>query len=344
MTPRRLLIATDAWKPQINGVVRTLTELCAELGRRGVAVTLLTPDDFTTMPLPTYPDIKVALPRPRTIAALLDQDQPDHCHIATEGPIGWTVRKACMERKITFTTSYHTRFPEYLQERAPIPLGLSYAVLRHFHSAADATMVATSSVEAELSARGFPRLLRWSRGVDLSRFTPDAAPAIGHEWRRPIFLSVGRLAPEKNLDAFLSLKLPGTKVVIGDGPSAAQLRDTHRDAVFLGAREHEDLPGLYAHADVFVFPSRTDTFGLVLIEALACGTPVAGFPVAGPRDVVGDAKVGVLSDDLRQAAIAALSVDRAACRSHALGFTWEAATDQFLANVAASKALPRLSA
>lgn len=344
MPVRRLLIATDAWRPQVNGVVQTLSSLTCELRRRGTEVDLLAPGDFPTWPLPTYPDIRIAWPGAGAAAARIRQFAPDHVHLATEGPIGWATRKACLDRGIAFTTSYHTRFPEYLQERAPIPLALSYKVLRHFHGSAAGTMVATASIEAELTGRGFGRLMRWSRGVDLERFTPQAAVPTGHEWKRPVFLTVGRLAPEKNLDAFLSLKLPGTKVVVGDGPSAAQLRARYPEAVFLGMRTHDELPGLYAHADVFVFPSRTDTFGLVLIEALACGVPVAAFPVAGPRDVLGDAPVGVLSEDLRRAAIMALSIDRAVCRRHALGFTWQASADQFLANVERARAGVRQSA
>jgi glycosyltransferase involved in cell wall biosynthesis len=335
MPPRRLLIATDAWSPQVNGVVRTLTQLSAELERRGHAVEMLTPAGFPTWPLPTYPDIRVALASQAEVIARIARFRPDHCHIATEGPIGWAARKACMDRGLPFTTSYHTRFPEYLLERAPIPLDLSYAVLRHFHGAAGGTMVATDSIRAELESRGFRRLMRWGRGVDLSRFRPGAAGTASADWPRPIFLSVGRLAPEKNLDAFLCLDLPGTKVVVGDGPAAARLRERYPDTVFLGERPHGDLPALYAVADVFVFPSRTDTFGLVLVEALACGTPVAAFPVAGPRDVIGDSGAGVLSDDLRGAALAALRIDRALCRTHALGFTWEASADQFVANVRA---------
>jgi glycosyltransferase involved in cell wall biosynthesis len=332
----RLLIATDAWAPQVNGVVRTLTCLADELKRRGVVVEMVTPQDFRTGPMPTYPDIRIARVGGAAVMDRLDAFRPDHIHIATEGPIGWAMRKACLERGLVFTTSYHTRFPEYLQQRAPVPLGVSYAVLRHFHSAAAGTMVATDSIRSDLADRGFTRLMHWGRGVDLTRFTPDAPPRIGHEWPRPIFLYVGRLAPEKNVEAFLSLRLPGTKVVVGDGPSANQLRERWRDAVFLGERDHSELPGFFAHADVFVFPSRTDTFGLVLIEALACGTPIAAFPVAGPRDVVGSAPAGVLSEDLQRASIAALTIDRAACREHALGFTWQASADQFLANLAAS--------
>lgn len=337
MAIKRLLIATDAWKPQINGVVQTLTMLTGELERRDIVVDIISPDGFLTLPLPTYPDIRIALAGGYSVRERITVLDPEHVHIATEGPIGWAVRKVVLERNMPFTTSYHTRFPEYLARRAPVPIELSYAVLRHFHNAGAGIMVATPSLEDDLRQRGFANMMRWGRGVDLARFTPDAPPAIGHEWPRPIFLYVGRLAPEKNLDAFLSLNLPGTKVVAGDGPSADELRERYRQVVFLGPRTHAELPAIYANADVFVFPSRTDTFGLVIIEALACGVPVAAFPVAGPRDIIGQARVGVLSEDLRQAAMSALTIDREACRRHARDFTWERSADQFLANIAEAR-------
>lgn len=344
----RLMIATDAWEPQTNGVVQTLRSLIAELGRRGVAAHVVSPLDFPTIPLPTYHEISLALTRARAVRDMIVRVAPEHLHIATEGPVGWAARRAARDLGMAFSTSYHTRFPEYLRQRAPVPLELSYAILRRFHSLAAVTMVATDSIEAELRTRGFRNLARWGRGVDLARFRPDAAGPIHHEWPRPIFLYVGRLAPEKSVEDFLALDLPGTKLVVGDGPSAQQLRDRFRQAVFLGARSHAELPAIYAEADVFVFPSRTDTFGLVLVEALACGTPVAAYPVAGPRDVVGEARVGVLSEDLKAAAMAALQIDRDRCRRHALGFTWERSADQFLANIelvrSQARELGRLSA
>jgi glycosyltransferase involved in cell wall biosynthesis len=341
----RLLIATDAWTPQINGVVRTLGSLVAELERRGHVVEVLNPGDFPTVPLPTYQEIRLAWPWPASIRARIEAFVPDHVHIATEGPIGWATRHVCLQRGRAFTTSYHTRFPEYLLARAPIPLNLSYAALRSFHNAGRGIMVSTPSIEAELMQRGFERLMRWGRGVDLARFHPGAVlpdPSCGLPGDvlaglpRPIFLTVGRLAPEKNLPAFLALDLPGTKLVVGDGPAMDELKQAFPKAVFLGPRSHDALPALYAHADAFVFPSLTDTFGLVLIEALACGLPVAAFPAPGPRDVIGDSGAGVLDADLKAAAMAALRLDRGRCRSHALGFTWERSADQFLANVAAA--------
>ncbi len=335
----RLLLATDAWVPQVNGVVKTLGFLTDELRQRGVEICVISPSDFPTLPLPTYHEIRLAWPRPSVIRKTMAQFSPDHVHIATEGPIGWAVSHACLQGGHAFTTSYHTRFPEYILARAPIPLDMSYAILRSFHNAGHGVMVATQSIENELAARGFNNLMRWGRGVDLARFRPDADTSCLPQWPRPVFLTVGRLAPEKNLDAFLSLDLPGTKVVIGDGPLSGILRERYRQAVFLGPRHHADLPAFYAHADAFVFPSLTDTFGLVLIEALACGLPVAAFPVPGPRDVIGASGAGVLSRDLRSAALGALRINRGDCRQHALGFTWKASADQFLANVTRAKAL-----
>ncbi len=332
----RILIATDAWAPQVNGVVRTLEATIRELGRRGIATRVVSPDMFRSAAMPGYGEIRIAWPRQSTIRALIDDFAPDHAHIATEGPIGWAVRRICMQRGLAFTTSYHTRFPEYLRARLPVPLGLSYRALRRFHAPSRGVMVATESIGRELAARGFGGTLRWGRGVDLAGFRPDAGEGAPCPWPRPVFLSVGRLAPEKNLDGFLSLDLPGTKVVAGDGPAAAELKARYPKAVFLGAQPHAALPALYAQADVFVFPSLTDTFGLVLVEAMACGLPVAAFPAPGPLDVVGGSGAGVLSADLRKACLGALRVDRDLCRKHAEGFTWERATDQFLRNIAAA--------
>jgi glycosyltransferase involved in cell wall biosynthesis len=328
----KLMIVTDAWLPQVNGVVKTLTATIAGLEARGVVVQVVGPDQFRTMPLPSYGEIRLALARPAALRERIDGFDPDHVHIATEGPLGWAARHVCLRQGRCFTTSYHTRFPEYLRARAPVPLSMSYRVLKRFHNAGDGVMVATQSVEDELRERGFVNIMRWSRGVDLSRFHPDAPPP-PESWSRPVFMTVARLAPEKNIEAFLELDLPGTKVVVGDGPSADMLRQRFPRAVFLGARTHDELPGLYANADVFVFPSRTDTFGLVLIEALAAGLPVAAYPVAGPRDIIGDSAAGALSEDLRQASLDALRLDRAVCREHALTFTWDHSVEQFIANI-----------
>jgi glycosyltransferase involved in cell wall biosynthesis len=328
----KLIIVTDAWLPQVNGVVKTLTATIAGLESRGVVVRVVGPDQFRTMPLPSYGEIRLALARPAALRERIESFDPDHVHIATEGPLGWAARHVCLKQGRCFTTSYHTRFPEYLRARAPVPLSMSYRVLRRFHNAGDGVMVATQSVENELRERGFVNIMRWSRGVDLSRFNPNAPPP-PESWPRPVFMTVARLAPEKNIEAFLQLDLPGTKVVVGDGPSADMLRQKFPQAVFLGARTHDELPGLYANADVFVFPSRTDTFGLVLIEALAAGLPVAAYRVAGPRDIIGESAAGVLSEDLRQASLDALRLDRAACREHALTFTWDHSVEQFITNI-----------
>jgi glycosyltransferase involved in cell wall biosynthesis len=327
----RVLIATGAWHPQINGVVRTLQSLTATLEGLGATVRLLTPDGFASVPLPTYPGLRCALPRPSAIAARIEQAAPDAIHIATEGPIGFMVRRYCMARGLPFTTSFTTRFPEYIAARAPFPVTWGYAALRRFHKAATITMVSTQSLMTELAGRGFPRLKMWSRGVDTELFRPERAIDLG--FPRPIFMCVGRIAPEKNLEAFLSLDLPGSKVVIGHGPQEAELRARFPDARFLGALSGENLAAHVAAADVFVFPSKTDTFGIVQLEALASGVPVAAFPVTGPKDVIGDAPVGMLDNDLRRACLAALEMSRQACRQHALQFSWAASATQFLDHV-----------
>jgi glycosyltransferase involved in cell wall biosynthesis len=334
----RVLIATDAWHPQVNGVVRTLTSLAASAQRLGVAVDFLTPVGFPTVPVPTYPSLRLALPARRRIAELIEKLRPDGIHIATEGPIGYAVRRYCRRRGLPFTTSYTTRFPEYIAARAPIPEALSYAVLRRFHAAGAATMVSTPSLLAELTQRKFANLVLWTRGVDTELFRPERAIDLGLP--RPIFLTAGRVAVEKNLEAFLALDLPGSKVVIGDGPQEAELRRRFPDVKFVGLLQGTALAAHVAAADVFVFPSRTDTFGLVQLEALACGVPVAAFPVTGPRDVIADNPVGVLSDDLRAACLGALHISRDACRTFALARSWENSARQFIAHVSAAVRKP----
>lgn len=334
--PRRILFATDAWRPQLNGVVKTIEALIGELGRRGIAIDVIEPHAFLTIPAPTYPEIRLALPARRRIRRRVEAFAPDHVHIETEGPVGWAVRALCLRLGLPFTTSFHTRLPEYVRARAPVPLAVTYAALRRFHNAGLGVMAPTRTLVEELTARGFARVMRCGRGADLALFRPDAPRKVDLSGLpRPIFLSVARLAPEKNLEAFLRLDLPGACVVAGDGPDGDRLRARFPQAVFLGALDHAELAGVYGQADVFVFPSLTDTFGLVLVEALACGLPIAAFPAPGPRDVVGDAAVGVLGEDLRASALAALRIDRQACRTHALGFTWPRVADQFLANIAA---------
>ncbi|WP_184431200.1 glycosyltransferase family 4 protein [Roseospira goensis] len=329
------MIVSDAWFPQVNGVVRTLDTLREHLERRGHAVRMVTPDQFDTVPCPTYPQIRLALaPRHRLTKALTEW-HPSVIHIATEGPLGWAARGLCLDRGLPFTTAFHTRFPEYVHARFWVPVDWSYALLRHFHSRAEAVMVATPSIEAELTRWGFTNIRRWGRGVDTDLFRPRDKGALDGviSGPRPWFVYVGRVAIEKNIEAFLSLDLPGTRIVVGGGPQLEELRTAHPDVVFVGEKRGEDLALHYAVADAFVFPSLTDTFGLVLLEALACGVPVAAFPVAGPLDVIGDAPVGRLDDDLRAAALAALEVPAARCRAFALRHGWEASVDQFLGNV-----------
>lgn len=327
----RVLIATDAWHPQINGVVRTLESLSQSLESIGAAVSFLTPHGFPSLPLPTYPGLRLALPRPAEIAARIERARPAAIHIATEGPIGFLTRRYCRVNNVPFTTSLTTRFPEYIAARVPFSVEWGYALLRRFHAPARATMVATPSLRAELTSRGFVNLQLWGRGVDTDLFRPDRAIAL--DLPRPIFMSVGRLAPEKNLEAFLSLTLPGTKVIIGHGPQEAELRARFPQAVFLGSMSGETLARHLAAADVFVFPSQTDTFGIVQLEALASGVPVAAFPVTGPMDVIGDAPVGMLDHDLGRACLEALSLSRAACRAHAMQFSWRGSATQFLSNL-----------
>ena len=329
----RILVATDAWHPQVNGVVRTLTSLARSASALGAEIEFLTPDGFPSVGVPTYPGLRVAWPDRREIAKRIEAAAPDAIHIATEGPIGWSARAYCRRRKLAFTTSYTTRFPEYVQVRTLIPASVGYAVLRHFHAAAAMTMVATASLKQELSARGFRKLGFWTRGVDTDLFNPDQPVTL--DLPRPIFMTMGRVAVEKNLDAFLSLELPGSKVVIGDGPQRAELERRYPQVKFLGEKKGADLSSHLAAADVFVFPSLTDTFGVVQLEALACGTPVAAFPVTGPKDVIADHPIGALSEDLREACIRALGMSREACRNFAIERSWENSARQFIGNLTA---------
>ncbi len=331
----RILIATDAWDPQVNGVVRTLKATARELEARGHAVRFITPDGFTTVPMPTYPEVRLALFAKARIADVISTFMPDAIHIATEGPIGLGARQVCVERGFPFTTSFHTRFPEYIEARIALPSSWTYGLVRWFHQAATRTMVATASLEHELRGRGFTNLCAWSRGVDTNLFKPGAKSLF--DLPRPISLYVGRVAVEKNIDAFLALELPGTKVVVGDGPQLAELKARFPGVHFAGARFGEDLAAHYAASDVFVFPSRTDTFGLVMLEALACGVPVAAFPVQGPRDVLErGAGAGVLDECLKSAVEGALTLSPQRCRQYALQYSWGACTNQFLDNLETS--------
>lgn len=327
----RILVATDAWHPQINGVVHTLSALQKHARRAGVDISFLSPEGFPTVPLPTYPGIGLALPDRREIAHRIEEARADAIHVATEGPVGHAVRAHCLRYRLPFTTSFTTKYPEYIAARFPVPARLSYWVLRRFHAAARVTMAATGSLIRDLRGHGFRRLGLWTRGVDTELFTPDRAISLDPDLDlpRPIFLNVGRVAVEKNLDAFLSLDLPGSKVVIGDGPMLPNLRRRYPQAHFLGAIRGEALAARIAAADVFVFPSRTDTYGVVQLEALACGVPVAAFPVTGPRDLLTGTGAGVLDEDLRRASLSALAIPRSACRALALRHSWERSVRQF---------------
>jgi len=327
----RVLVASDAWEPQINGVVRSLQQVRDRAPALGFATDFVTPDAFRSFPMPGYPEIRLAMASTRALLQRIDAFRPDIIHIATEGPIGLAARNACLARGLPLTTSYHTRFPEYLRARLPVPLALSYAALRRFHGVADGILVSTPSLEADLAARGLKNLMRWSRGVDLTQYSPRQSS--NTSLKRPIFLNVGRVAVEKNLEAFLALDLPGTKMVVGDGPARASLAARFPDAVFTGAKTGAELAELYRQADVFVFPSRTDTFGVVLLEALASGLPVAAYPVMGPKDVIHNTKAGVLAEDLRAAALACLDINPEACLALAARYDWDASIRQFRDNL-----------
>lgn len=330
--PKTVLIVTDAWHPQINGVVRSIERVSEEMSARGIDVKYLTPLQFKTWPMPSYDEIRLSRTLPKPVYEIIEAAAADAIHLATEGPLGLIARRYCMRRRIPFSTAYHTQFPEYLKARAPVPLRWSYRYMRWFHAPARFCLVGTPHLEKLLESQGFTNVAIWSKGVDTELFSPGKRvtdPDI-FPYPRPVFLYVGRVAVEKNIEAFLKLDLPGSKLVVGGGPSLKSLQEAYPAVTFLGPRQGEELAQLFASADVFVFPSRTDTFGLVLLEALSSGTPVAAYPVTGPIDVIGDAPVGILDDDLRAAALKALEVSRAACREYAQRFSWHASTDQFL--------------
>ncbi|MGO1119232.1 glycosyltransferase family 4 protein [Rhodovibrionaceae bacterium A322] len=333
-----VLFVTDAWRPQVNGVVRTLEHTAEELVRMGVRVEVLSPQEFRTVPCPTYPEIRLSLTHRKAIQKRIVEFDCEHLHIATEGPLGLLAGAAARKLGLAFTTSYHTRFPEYVEARWPLPVGWLYAWFRRFHNFSHGCMVATDSLKEDLQRHGFRNLMTWSRGVDLETFHPDRPSVLPPDLPRPIFVNMGRVSVEKNITAFLDLDLPGSKVVIGDGPQLADLKRAYPEVHFTGGKVGEDLAAHLASGDVFVFPSRTDTFGLVLLEALACGLPVAAYPVMGPRDVVGGSDVAVLSDNLQEAALAALDIPRDRCRDWALRHTWASCTEQFMANANLAKA------
>jgi glycosyltransferase involved in cell wall biosynthesis len=330
----RVVLVTDAWEPQTNGVVSTLRYTMAEMQRLGIEVLRISPEQFTTVPCPSYPEIRLAVfPGPK-VGALLNEFQPDAIHIATEGTLGVAARQWCIARKLRFTTSYHTQFPEYVRARWPIPLGVSYGYMRWFHDAAEQTMVSTREMQSMLERRGFRNLKRWGRGVDTELFRPSGnltAQTV------PLFAYLGRVSIEKNVDEFLALDLPGRKLVIGDGPARESLQQRFPEVRFTGVLKGQALVSELNRASVLVFPSQTDTFGLVMLEAMACGVPVAAFPVTGPIDVVTPGVTGELDQDLRRAAIKALQLDRAEIRRLALTRSWANATAEFVDNLVSAR-------
>ncbi len=327
----KVMIVTDAWEPQVNGVVRTLKNTTRELIALGHRVELLTPLEFRTVPCPTYPEIRLSLFPKRHLNQRIDEFAPDALHIATEGPLGLAARAWAIKHQVPFTTAYHTRFPEYVQARFGIPLAATYRFLHWFHKRSLAVMAPTPVVKTDLEKFGFTNVVLWTRGVDLDIFHPMDSKVLNTA--RPIFLYVGRVAVEKNVEAFLKLDLPGSKWVAGEGPALGELKSRYPQVNYLGVLSQAELAKVYAAADVFVFPSRTDTFGLVLLEALACGTPVAAYPVTGPIDVLGKGDAGAMDEDLREACLQALRIDRTAARAWAERFSWRAASEQFAAHL-----------
>ena len=327
----RIALVTDAWAPQVNGVVRTLGAVTAELARRGHEIEVISPGEYRSLPCPTYPEIRLALAGSHTVGARLAEFVPEAIHISTEGPLGWAARRWCLANGRQFTTAYHTQFPEYLARRSHLPASVFWPYIRRFHGPSSGVMVATETIRAQLAAHGITQLREWSRGVDLAQFGPNIAPHdLFFDLPRPIQLYVGRVAVEKNIEAFLANSHRGSKVVVGDGPALARLRAVFPEAHFVGQQSGKALAACYAGADVFVFPSRTDTFGLVMIEALACGTPVAAYPVPGPLDVL-TPESGFMAEALEDAIAGALALDRELCLARGSEFSWEASTDQFLA-------------
>jgi glycosyltransferase involved in cell wall biosynthesis len=332
------MLVTDAWEPQVNGVVRTLSRVVGELRDMGVEVEVVSPSDgYKTIPLITYEEIKLAFWAKDDVEARFRAFAPDAVHIATEGPLGWAMRSICLGYKFPFTTSYHTQYPEYVTARFPfIPLGATYAFMRAFHSKSGRVMVATPTMMERLLARGFKNVTAWSRGVDTDQFNPakrNVENGVFAGLERPVWVNVGRVAVEKNIETFLKLDLPGSKVVVGDGPQRAELMQRYQQAVFTGAKFNEELAHCYADADCFVFPSLTDTFGLVILEAMAAGTPVAGFNAPGPKDLIPGSNAGAISDDLREACLTALTMSREDTRAFAEKFSWRACAMEFLHNL-----------
>ncbi|MCE7796092.1 glycosyltransferase family 1 protein [Sphingobium sufflavum] len=334
--PSRIVVVTDAWTPQVNGVVRTLCAVRKELESRGHAMIVISPDRFTTLPCPTYPEIRLAMSTPRSVGRMIAQLAPDAIHLATEGPLCLAARYWCLRQGLPFTTAFHTNFPDYMASRTGLPARLFWPYFRWFHGAASVVLASTPSIREALAEAGIRQTQHWGRGVDLAQFSPDgprhprmAGPADG---AGPVLLYVGRVAVEKNVEAFLALDHPGAKVVVGDGPARESLQARFPDALFLGVLGGQELASAYRAADALVFPSLTDTFGLVMIEAMACGTPVAAYPVTGPKDIVTE-PVGCLDEDLARAVAGALTRDRAACADYGSAFTWDRSASEFLAGL-----------
>jgi len=340
---KTILIVTDAWYPQINGVVRALDKLAHVIREQGYKVEFLEPSAFPTVPMPTYQEIRLSFTIPSEIKKRIETVAPDAIHIATEGPLGAMARRYCNKRKIPFSTSFHTQYPEYIRARAPIPLRWTYAYFRRFHASAKYCLVSSKTVANRLRERGFDNIIDWSLGVDLDIFNPSfrdenfcTQKIGGKQLKQPIFLFVGRVAVEKNIEAFLKLDLPGTKLVVGSGPLLGELKKKYKDVVFAGSKQGEELSRFYASSDCFVFPSKTDTFGLVLLEAMASGLPVAALPVQGPLDVISkDCDAGVLDFDLQKAALEAVKIPREKCRKYASKFTWQRSAKIFLEHLPA---------
>ena len=324
----KIMIITDAWDPQVNGVVRTLKQTQAELVAMGHEVEMITPIGFKSIPCPTYPDIALSLFPGREVARRIKEFSPDAMHIATEGPLGLSARSYAVKNKLPFSTAYHTRFPEYVKARTGIPLSITYLFIRWFHRPSMAVMTPTIVVKNDLEKYGVENVVLWTRGVDLDIFRVQESKTLNTA--HPIFLYVGRVAIEKNIDAFLELDLPGSKWVVGDGPALVGIKEKYPHINYLGVLQQHELAKVYAAADVFVFPSKTDTFGLVLLEAMACGTPVAAYPVTGPIDVLGSSNAGAMNEDLREACLQAMKIPREVARAHAEKFSWRIASEQFV--------------
>lgn len=328
----KIVIGTDAWAPQVNGVVTTLTHTREELEAQGHNVLMITPEGRRSIPCPTYPEIRLAILPHRRIKKDIDAFKPDCIHVATEGTVGHAVRKYALRHRLPFTTAYHTQYPEYVRARFPIPIAWTTAFLRRFHGRASRTLVPSQNIKRILRERRFDNVVTWSRGVDTNVFNP--CESFTYDLPRPIWINVGRVSVEKNIEAFLQLDVPGSKVIVGDGPDRARLSRQYPAAHFVGYKFGRTLASYLAGADVFVFPSKTDTFGIVMLEAMACGLPVAAFPVPGPKDVVEDGITGSLRDELRQACASAITLKRESCIRHAQSYSWRRCTEQFVEHLA----------